>query len=477
MNRAKPLRDPAVFDPPSDQGLPQGLDWARHLMGLQARVIRPRLESEGCIVRVVGLALEASGLTAAIGDQCRIYLDALASTAVPTINAQEGPYVDAEVVGFSEQNTYLMPLEALRGIAPGCRVRNQGAAIRVPLGNSLLGRVLDARGQPLDDGPALQGDTPVDLQGRVNNPLKRRPIRAPLDVGVRAINALLTVGQGQRMGIFAGSGVGKSMLLGMMTRYTSADIIVVGLIGERGREVREFVAEILDDEARARAIVIAAPADASPLMRLHGANLATAIAEYFREQGSDVLLLMDSLTRYAQAQREIGLAIGEPPATKGYPPSVFAKLPALVERAGNGESSQGSMTAFYTVLVEGDDQNEPIADAARAILDGHIVLSRAIAERGRYPAIDIEASISRLMPSLVSPEHLDLMQRFKQLMSTYNQSRDLLAVGAYRPGHDVRLDRAIEAQPDLEAFLRQPIYEQADLAHSLAQLEALMHTS
>ncbi|OZB37642.1 MAG: flagellar protein export ATPase FliI [Halothiobacillus sp. 14-56-357] len=460
-------RNPAVFDPPSMRGGGAGLDWARHLMGLQARVQRPPLQAEGRIVRVVGLALEASGLTAAIGDQCRIFLD----------DDPAGRYVDAEVVGFAERNTYLMPLEALRGIAPGCRVQNQGASIRVPLGPELMGRVLDARGQPLDDGPAIFGDIPVDLQGRSNNPLKRRPIREPLDVGVRAINALLTVGRGQRMGIFAGSGVGKSVLLGMMTRYTAAEIIVVGLIGERGREVREFVAEILDDEARSRAIVIAAPADASPLMRLHGANLATAIAEYFREQGHDVLLLMDSLTRYAQAQREIGLAIGEPPATKGYPPSVFARLPALVERAGNGESARGSMTAFYTVLVEGDDQNDPIADAARAILDGHIVLSRAIAERGRYPAIDIEASISRLMPALVSSEHLDLMQRFKQLMSTYNQSRDLLAVGAYRRGHDVRLDRAIDVQPDLEAFLSQSIHESADLDSSFAALESLMHSA
>ncbi len=460
-------RNPAVFDPPSMRSGSAGLDWARHLMGLQARVQRPALQAEGRIVRVVGLALEASGLTAAIGDQCRIYLE----------DDLVGRYVDAEVVGFAERNTYLMPLEALRGIAPGCRVQNQGASIRVPLGPELLGRVLDARGQPLDEGPAIRGDIPVDLQGRSNNPLKRRPIREPLDVGVRAINALLTVGRGQRMGIFAGSGVGKSVLLGMMTRYTTAEIIVVGLIGERGREVREFVAEILDDEARSRAIVIAAPADASPLMRLHGASLATAIAEYFREQGHDVLLLMDSLTRYAQAQREIGLAIGEPPATKGYPPSVFARLPALVERAGNGESAQGSMTAFYTVLVEGDDQNDPIADAARAILDGHIVLSRAIAERGRYPAIDIEASISRLMPALVSPEHLDLMQRFKQLMSTYNQSRDLLAVGAYRRGHDVRLDRAIDVQPDLEAFLSQSIHESADLDSSYAALESLMHSA
>lgn len=464
--------DPAVFDAPVTQGLPQGLDWARQLMGLQARVQRPTFQSEGRIVRVVGLALEASGLTAAIGDQCRIYLD---ERDAERPGETSGRYVDAEVVGFTERNTYLMPLEVLRGMAPGCRVVNQGGSVRVPLGLELLGRVLDARGQPLDGGAPLLSDTPVDLQGRTNNPLKRRPIREPLDVGVRAINALLTVGRGQRMGIFAGSGVGKSVLLGMMTRYTDADIIVVGLIGERGREVREFVSEILDDEARSRAVVIAAPADASPLMRLHGASLATAIAEHFREQGLNVLLLMDSLTRYAQAQREIGLAIGEPPATKGYPPSVFARLPSLVERAGNGESAEGSMTAFYTVLVEGDDQNDPIADAARAILDGHIVLSRAIAERGRYPAIDIEASISRLMPSLVPPEQLDLMQRFKQLMSTYNQSRDLLAVGAYRRGHDVRLDRAIDAQPDLEAFLRQSMFERADMESSVLQLEQLMN--
>ncbi|WP_322628755.1 flagellar protein export ATPase FliI [Halothiobacillus sp.] len=464
--------DPAVFDAPRTQGLPHGLDWARQLMGLQARVQRPAFQSEGRIVRVVGLALEASGLTAAIGDQCRIYLD---GRDFERPGHETGRYVDAEVVGFTERNTYLMPLEVLRGMAPGCRVINQGGSIRVPMSLDLLGRVLDARGQPFDSGPPLQSDTPVDLLGRANNPLKRRPIREPIDVGVRAINALLTVGRGQRMGIFAGSGVGKSVLLGMMTRYTDADIIVVGLIGERGREVREFVAEILDDEARSRAVVIAAPADASPLMRMHGASLATAIAEHFREQGFNVLLLMDSLTRYAQAQREIGLAIGEPPATKGYPPSVFARLPTLVERAGNGESAEGSMTAFYTVLVEGDDQNDPIADAARAILDGHIVLSRAIAERGRYPAIDIEASISRLMPSLVPPEQMDLMQRFKQLMSTYNQSRDLLSVGAYRRGHDVRLDRAIDAQPDLEAFLTQSMFERADMASSVEQLEILMN--
>jgi len=452
------MTDPAHSDPSPTQGL----GWARHLMGLQGRILRPEYQSEGRIKRVVGLALEARGLTAAISDQCLI----------TTINDEE---VEAEVVGFAGDVTYLMPLAAVTGIGPGCRVRNRGAAIEVPLGEELLGRVLDARGRALDDLGPLSGDHAVNLTGQPINPLSRRPIDEPLDVGIRAINALLTVGRGQRMGIFAGSGVGKSVLLGMMTRYTSAQIIVVGLVGERGREVREFVHDILDESARSRAVVIAAPADASPLMRLHGASLATAIAEYFRDAGYDVLLLMDSLTRYAQAQREIGLAIGEPPATKGYPPSVFARLPSLVERAGNSSSPTGSMTAFYTVLVEGDDQNDPIADAARAILDGHIVLSREIAERGRYPAIDIEASISRLMPQLVSPEQLDMAHRFKELMSIYTQSRDLLAVGAYRRGQDQRLDRAIDAHPDLEAFLAQPIGERADLVSSAEQLESILH--
>jgi len=452
------MMDPVHTDPPPTQGL----TWARHLMGLQGRVLPPRYQSEGQVKRVVGLALEARGLTAAIGDQCR----------VTTVHGEE---VEAEVVGFAGEVTYLMPLAAVTGIGPGCRVCNLGAAVQVPLGEELLGRVLDARGRPLDDMGGLAGDHSVNLTGQPINPLRRRPINEPLDVGIRAINGLMTVGRGQRMGIFAGSGVGKSVLLGMMTRYTSAQIIVVGLVGERGREVREFVYEILDESARARAVVVAAPADSSPLMRMHGANLATSIAEYFRDAGFDVLLLMDSLTRYAQAQREIGLAIGEPPATKGYPPSVFARLPALVERAGNGAGTAGSMTAFYTVLVEGDDQNDPIADAARAILDGHIVLSREIAEGGRYPAIDVEASISRLMPQLVAPEQMDLAHRFKQLMSVYTQSRDLLAVGAYRRGQDTRLDRAIDAQPDLEAFLTQGMYERADLESSIERLEAVLH--
>lgn len=292
-----------------------------------------------------------------------------------------------------------------------------------------------------------------------------------MDVGVRAINAVLTVGRGQRMGLFAGSGVGKSVLLGMMTRGSVADVVVVGLIGERGREVKEFIEEILGAEGRERAVVVAAPADASPLMRLKGCETALAIAEYFREQGLNVLLLMDSLTRYAQAQREIALAVGEPPATKGYPPSVFAKLPALVERAGNGSDGQGSITAFFTVLTEGDDLQDPIADAARAILDGHIVLARELADAGHYPAIDIEKSISRVMPMVTSPEHMELARTFKQFYSLYQQNRDLITIGAYSQGSDPRIDRAIIQKPYLDQFLQQKMREVIHYDEGLQSLQ------
>jgi flagellum-specific ATP synthase len=296
-------------------------------------------------------------------------------------------------------------------------------------------------------------------------------------VGIRAINSLLTVGRGQRVGLFAGSGVGKSVLLGMMARYTSADIIVVGLIGERGREVKEFVERILGPKDRNRAVVVAAPADAPPLMRLHGAWLATAIAEYFRDQGANVLLLMDSVTRFAQAQREIGLAIGEAPATKGYPPSVFARLPQLVERAGNGPEGSGSITAFYTVLTEGDDTNDPVADAARAILDGHIVLSRRIAESGQYPAIDIEASVSRVMHEISTPAQMQIARQFRQTLSTYQQNRDLIAVGAYQRGSDPRIDNAVTLWPRMQKFLQQDIRERADFSASLTALQTVLADS
>ena len=302
---------------------------------------------------------------------------------------------------------------------------------------------------------------------------EREPVRRPLDTGVRAINAMLTVGKGQRLGLFAGTGVGKSVLLGMMARYTAADVIVVGLIGERGREVKEFIEDILGEDGRARSVVVAAPADAPPLNRLQGAAYATAVAEHFRDQGLDVLLLMDSLTRFAMAQREIALAIGEPPATKGYPPSCFAKLPQLVERSGNGRAGQGSITAFYTVLSEGDDQQDPIADAARGILDGHIVLSRELAESGHYPAIDIERSISRVMNNVVPREHVAAARQLRKLLSKLSKARDLIQLGAYVPGHDAELDAAVRSQPAMLALLQQDTHVRATLDDSVAMLRQI----
>ncbi|WP_421254383.1 flagellar protein export ATPase FliI [Aeromonas sp. 600948] len=415
------------------------------LQGYKVRDSAPKPPVAGKLTRVVGLTLEAIGCRAAIGALCRI--DTLDGT------------LEAEVVGFSGDRLYLMPSEQLKGVIPGARVVPITEEHGIPVGMNLLGRVIDGIGQPLDGlGPIFSSQTVQFAQHRIN-PLSRRPIHQPMDVGVRAINAVLTVGQGQRMGLFAGSGVGKSVLLGMMTRGSVADVVVVGLIGERGREVKEFIEDILGEEGRARSVVVAAPADASPLMRLKGCETALAIAEYFRDQGLNVLLLMDSLTRYAQAQREIALAVGEPPATKGYPPSVFAKLPALVERAGNGSDGQGSITAFFTVLTEGDDLQDPIADAARAILDGHIVLSRDLADAGHYPAIDIEKSISRVMPMVTSPEHMELARTLKQFYSLYQQNRDLITIGAYSQGSDPRIDRAIIQKPYLDQFLQQGMRE------------------
>ncbi|MEI8031120.1 MAG: flagellar protein export ATPase FliI [Comamonadaceae bacterium] len=434
----------------------------------------------GRLTRVAGLVMEATGLKLAVGSGCSVEL--------PNNGA-----VDAEVVGFSGDKLFLMPANDVYGLIPGARVfpiqtvqslpRN-GSAIRlarrgqdrtkqIPVGDALLGRVLDGAGRPLDRLGPLFATHSTPLQSRPFNPLERKPITDALDVGVRAINALLTVGRGQRMGLFAGSGVGKSVLLGMMARYTSADVIVVGLIGERGREVKEFIEDILGTEGLARSVVIAAPADTNPLMRLQGAAYATAIAEYFRDQGKHVLLIMDSLTRYAMAQREIALAIGEPPVSKGYPPSVFAKLSQLVERAGNGADGGGSITAFYTVLVEGDDLQDPVADSARAILDGHIVLARMLADQGHYPAIDIEASVSRVLPNLISPQQLELVRRFKSLYARYQRSRDLISVGAYSSGHDPQLDLAIQMQPRLESFLQQGMRESQPYAGSISQLAAL----
>lgn len=416
----------------------------------------------GKLTRVVGLTLEAIGCRAAVGSLCRI----------ETLDG----YLEAEIVGFAGDKLYLMPSEQLKGVIPGAKVTPISDEHGIPVGMALLGRVIDGVGEPLDSlGPILTADS-ARLVNRRLNPLARKPIHQPMDVGVRAINAMLTVGQGQRMGLFAGSGVGKSVLLGMMTRGTTADVVVVGLIGERGREVKEFIEEILGVEGRARSVVVAAPADASPLMRLKGCETALTIAEYFRDQGLNVLLLMDSLTRYAQAQREIALAIGEPPATKGYPPSVFAKLPALVERAGNGAEGQGSITAFFTVLTEGDDLQDPIADASRAILDGHIVLSRELADSGHYPAIDVEKSISRVMPMVTSEEHMLMARTLKQCYSLYQQNRDLITIGAYQRGADPRLDQAIAIRPLLDQFLQQKMKEVVPYDDCLQMLQQVAMT-
>ena len=418
---------------------------------------------EGRLLRMVGLTLEAVGCNVPVGGHC-------------TIRSQDGIDVEAEVVGFSGEKIYLMPVEPISGLQPGARVIPNSHVAKVPVGDELLGRILDGRGKPLDQVGPLKTSSYVPLGREAINPLQRKPIDEPLDVGVRAINSILSVGRGQRMGLFAGSGVGKSVLLGMMTRYTNADITVVGLIGERGREVKEFIDHSLGPEGLKRSVVVASPADDSPLMRLHGAMLATAIAEHFRDQGKNVLSLMDSLTRYAQAQREIALAVGEPPATKGYPPSVFAKLPQLVERAGNGKPGGGSITAFYTVLTEGDDVQDPVADSARAILDGHVVLSRKLAEEGQYPAIDIEASISRAMPQIATEDHLHKAQVVKRLYARYQQSRDLISVGAYVQGSDPETDLAIQKIGPIRSFLGQGMQEKVDYNQSLQQMDALFAT-
>ena len=452
--------------------------WASFLDDAQRRVSREiSLEVRGRLTRLAGLVLEASGIRAPVGSQCLV-----------SVNGQAP--VLAEVVGFAGDRAFLMPAGDVHGLTSGASVvpapsfrtlprwggaihpGPQGAAglLQLPLGDGLLGRVVDPQGRPLDhQGPLSQvNSAPMDRQPI--NAMDRDPVREPLDTGVRAINALLTVGRGQRIGLFAGSGVGKSVLLGMMARYTQADVIVVGLIGERGREVKEFIDDILGEQGRARSAVVAAPADAPPLLRMQGAAYATAVAEYFRDQGRHVLLLMDSLTRYAMAQREIALAIGEPPATKGYPPSCFARLSQLVERSGNGLNGVGSITAFYTVLSEGDDQQDPIADAARAILDGHIVLSRALAEAGHFPAIDIQQSASRVMHNVVSDRHLQLARRFRATHAHYQRGRDLVQIGAYVSGSDPALDEAIALQRPMTAFLQQGMYEPAILSGSLEQM-------
>ena len=415
----------------------------------------------GTIMKITGMKLEASGLAAPIGTICKIKIS-------------PHRYINAEVVGFSDDITYLMAIGDMQGIKQGTRVYPSNKVQEARVGMALLGRIIDAAGNPIDGKGPIDAEGYYSLFAEAVNPLQRQRISQPLDVGIRCINALLTVGKGQRLGIFAGSGIGKSVLLGMMTRFTQAEVVVVGLIGERSREVKEFIEESLGAEGLAKSVVVAAPADTSPLMRVNGAAMASSIAEYYRDKGMDVLLIVDSLTRYAQAQREISLSVGELPATKGFTPSVFAKLAQLVERSGNGPEGKGSITAFYTVLVEGDDHTEPVADHSRSLLDGHIFLSRHLADAGHYPAIDIERSISRVMTAVIDAEHQSLANTFKKLYSSYVKNKDLVNIGMYQHGADKTLDEAIKRFGEMEKFLRQGTNECADMQTSLAQLKAVL---
>ena len=410
---------------------------------------------EGKLKRVSGIVLEVEGLPMSIG------------TGATILSELGGKTYDAECIGFNGAITYLMPIDAIEGISPGALVypantpfdsgkgyTSNSIGDPLPIGESLLGRVVDGLGRPIDGKGYGEKQLTPFIQRNLN-PLDRTPIHEPLDVGIQAVNGLLTVGRGQRVGIFAGSGVGKSVLLGMLARNCVADVIVIGLVGERGREVREFCEDTLGPESFKRAVVVAAPADASPLARSKGASYATDVAIWFRDQGKHVVLIVDSLTRYAMSLREIGLSLGEAPVARGYPPSVFARMPELVERVGNGANPDGSITAFYTVLLEGDDTNDPVADTARGILDGHFFLSRELADSGHYPAIDVEKSISRVMPKVVSKEHLLSARRLKQLYSRYMRGRDLVSMGAYIAGTDPELDTALQAWPKIQAFLQQ----------------------
>ena len=413
------------------------------------------IRTNGRIKRVIGLTLESEGPQASIGELCSLILP-------------NGKRLPAEVVGFKEHSTLLMPLGELEGINPGTEVKATGAPMKIKVGDELLGRVLDGMGEPLDDKGPVEYKEIVPVLNDRPHPLKRKRIKEPLSVGIKSIDGLLTVGRGQRMGIFAGSGVGKSTLLGMISRFTEAEVNVIALIGERGREVREFIDKDLGEEGLRRSVVVVATSDMPPLTRLRAAFVATRIAEYFRDSGKDVLLLMDSITRLAHAQREIGLAIGEPPSTRGYTPSVFALFPKLLERAGASE--RGTLTAFYTILVEADDMNEPVADTARGILDGHIVLSRDLAQKGHYPAVDVLASISRLMIDVVDDEHTAAATKVKSLMAIYKEAEDLISIGAYQKGSNPDIDLALEKIQTINGFLKQGIKEYVPYSEIVSML-------
>ncbi len=420
--------------------------------------LAPTLGVSGRVLAVTGMTVQVAGLPVPVGSMCEIVV---ASHRI----------VPAEVIGFRRDITLLMPLVDAHGVTKGHRVRFVTDSQKVAVGKALLGRVLDGLGRPCDGGPAITADTYYPLHRAAPTAVERRPIDSPMSVGIRSINALLTAGCGQRLGIFAGTGVGKSVLLGMMARYTAADVSVVALVGERGREVGDFITKDLGEHGLKRSVVVVSTSDQSPPLRIRACNIAVAAAEYFRAQGANVLLLMDSITRMAMAGRQVGLAAGEPPATKGYPPSVFAMLPKFLERSGKTES--GSITGLYTVLVEGDDINEPVADAVRGALDGHIWLSRRIANRGVYPAVSVLDSISRVMPDIVGQEQLEAASRVKRLLSVWNEIEDLVNIGAYAPGTNPEFDLAIKMRPAIEAFMRQAIGAGVDFDESNSALMTL----
>ena len=420
----------------------------------------PILRKEGRVMQVIGHMVEATNPGCAVGGMCQIF------------NPATHKSVMAEVVGFRKDRMLVMPLHNAHGIGPKCRVVPDDRPAMVPVGDGLLGRVFDPLMRPLDSFGELPTSTEVPLYPEVANPLNRDRIKSPLDVGVRSINSSLTCGRGQRIGIMAGSGVGKSVLLGMMARYTDADINVISLVGERGKEVREFIEDNLGEYGMRRSVVVVATSDQPPLLRMRGAYVATSIAEHFRNQGKDVLLSMDSLTRFAMAQREIGLSAGEPPTTKGYPPSVFAMLPSLLERAGTHEGP-GSITGFYTVLVEGDDANDPIADAIRAIVDGHIILSRTIAEKGFFPAVDILSSTSRVMVNVASESHIALNQILRRTLATYREAEDLINIGAYVQGSNPEIDYAISKYSLIQEFIQQGMNEHTPLRECVERLQEI----
>lgn len=416
----------------------------------------------GRVDRVIGMVIEGIGPAAAIGEMCRIQANGGRSI------------LPAEVVGFRDHKILLMPLGDTRGIEPGCKIFPSGFPAQAPVGSNLLGRVMDGMGNPLDGKGAIKPEGETLLYAQPSNAVSRKRITQAIDVGVRAINGLLTIGKGQRMAIFSGSGVGKSTLLGMMARHTTAEIRVIALIGERGREVREFIEKDLGEEGLSKSVLIVATSDQHPLVRMRGAYLATAIAESFRDGGKDVLFMMDSITRFAMASREVGLAVGEPPTAKGYTPSAFSQLPKLLERVGT-TSGQGSITGIYTVLVEGDDLNDPIADAIRSIADGHIVLSRELANQGHYPSIDVLGSISRVMPDLVTLEQMEARNKLVSILATYRRSEDLINIGAYVAGSNPQIDYALKKIPEINAFLRQKVEEKISQAESFTRLKSLFN--